>query len=123
MQAMAPGAPPAAIARAIVAQITIRFIVISESCCRVRLSFDVGISAATWPSFFRRSRIRWFRGRSLPLHVPVEEARDLLKSFACLRCIRIDRVLRVREALKHLQIGLHAGAAQLPVGAHRQAQK
>jgi hypothetical protein len=51
MQAMAPGALPAAIARASVAQTTIRFIVVSESLLRdIKPAFNVCISAATWPT-------------------------------------------------------------------------
>ena len=53
----------------------------------------------------------------------VEEARDLLERFAGLRRVRTDRVLRVREALEHLQRSVDAGAAQLAVRAHRQPQK
>src|SRR5579863_10751867 len=57
-----------------------------------------------------------------PIHMPVEEPRDLLEGFARLRRVRIDGVLRMRKALEHLQVGVDAGAAQLAVGAHRQAQ-
>src|SRR5262249_23178091 len=57
------------------------------------------------------------------LHVPVEEARDLLEGFARLRRIRVDRILRVREPFEHLQVGLDAGAPQLAMGAYGQAEE
>src|SRR5215203_1107445 len=53
----------------------------------------------------------------------VEEARDLAEGFLCLRRRGIEQILRVRHALEHLQLGLHAGAAELAVGQHREAQE
>src|SRR5437763_2799614 len=53
----------------------------------------------------------------------VEEARDLAERFLGLRGIRVEIILRVRHALEHLQLGLHAGAAQLAVGQNGEAEK
>src|SRR5262249_47502485 len=53
----------------------------------------------------------------------VEEAGDLDERLLALRHERIEVVLRVRHALKHLQLGLDAGAAQLAMGHHREAQE
>src|SRR5262245_35624584 len=53
----------------------------------------------------------------------VEEAGDLAERLLGLRCEGVEIVLRVRHALEHLQLGLHAGAPQLAVGEHGEAQE
>src|SRR5258708_28859828 len=59
---------------------------------------------------------------SLP-QMLVEEPCDLAERLLGLRREGIEIVLRVRHALEHLQIGLDAGAAQLAVGQHREAEE
>ena len=64
-------------------------------------------------------------GSAPPLlpQVLVEEARDLAERLLGLRRIRVEVVLRVRHALEHLQLRLHAGATELAVGQNGQAQE
>src|SRR5215475_5601132 len=63
------------------------------------------------------------RSRRLPRQMRVEEAGDLAERLLGLRREGVEIVLRVRHALEHLQLGLHAGASQLAVGEHGEAEK
>ena len=53
----------------------------------------------------------------------IEEARDLGEYFLRLRRVGVEVVLRMRHALEHLQVGIHAGAAELAVGQHGEAEE
>src|SRR5262245_31417399 len=63
------------------------------------------------------------RSRRLSRQMLVEEAGDLAERLLGLRRKGVEVVLRVRHALEHLQLRLHAGAAQLAVGEHGEAQE
>src|SRR5260370_7608194 len=53
----------------------------------------------------------------------VEEPPNLAERLLPLRGEGIENVLRVRHALEHLQLGLDAGAAELAMGEHGEAQE
>jgi hypothetical protein len=61
--------------------------------------------------------------RALPLEMPIEEARHLLKSLLRFRRGVVEEILRVRLAFIDMESRFDAELTEFPVDAHRVAQE